>query len=242
MLHEVQVVNRCPLNRLVYNKAIGSSVSCSLRSWVSKPRLLASSLAMSFLVYFATYATANCFDSFYARNNCTDAAATFVSPCKFFATTAVGIGSGVYKDGYFAHAASRAPVPLLSYALFTARDVVTLFASCTLPTMIAPELAVFSGAVASRASEWFGSEESRLQVARVMAPVAAQIVGTPIHLLGLDVHHRRDEVSAAARFGSVWRHFRVCAPLRMVRIMPAFGIGGAANTDCRGMMLGRLTG
>lgn len=103
--------------------------------------------------------------------------------------------------------------------------------------MMAPELAVFSGAVASRASE-----ESRLQVARVVAPVAAQMVGTPIHLLGLDVHHRRDGVSAAARFGSVWRHFGVCAPLRMVRIVPAFGIGGAANTDCRGMMLGRLTG
>ncbi|KAG8423026.1 hypothetical protein J3459_009824 [Metarhizium acridum] len=197
---------------------------------------------MSFLVYFATYATANCFDSFYARDNCTDPAVTSVSPCKFFATTAVSIGSSVYKDGYFANAAGRAPAPPLTYALLTARDVVTLFASCTLPTIIAPELAVFSSSAISRAYTWFSSEETRLQFARVVAPVAAQIVSTPIHLLGLDVHHRRDRVSAAARLNSVWRHSRVCAPLRMIRIIPAFGIGGAANTDCRAMMLSHLTG
>jgi len=207
----------------------------SLQSWVSTPQPLIRSLAIPFLVYFATYATFNCLDTFYAANDCKDQATA--SSAKLVATTGIGIGACVYKDVNFVKMASRAPVRPLTYALFTARDAFTSFAALNLPPIVAATLGSFPSVGPSQGQTAFQSDESRLRAAQMIAPVASQLVSTPIHLLGLDMHNRQHKVTVRDRLKVVWKHTPFATPLRMVRMIPAFGVGSAINTGCRTSML-----
>ena len=190
-----------------------------------------------FLVYFGTYATANCFDTLYATKACEDPTTIPATTSKFIATTAVSTGLAVYKDGNFASMASRGPAPLMSYLLFTARDAVTIWASFNLPTLIAPKLAEFPFAKISPFQSIFSSDESRLKMAQLLMPVTSQLVSTPMHLLGLDLSYRPTKLPIRERISAMRQHFSFATPLRMMRIIPPFGLGGLVNTGCRGSMM-----
>lgn len=213
-------------------------MSC-VRSWLSKPTPSMKTMLIPFLVYFGTYATANMFDSMYARENCMDPATVSATPSKFFATSAVSTGLCVYKDGYFAGMAARSPAPLLSYLLFTTRDVVTVFASFNMPAWVAPKLSQLSLPHFAPFSV-FSSEESRLRAAQILMPAASQLVSTPLHLLGLDLSHRQYKLGIRERFSMVRQNMSFATPLRMVRIIPGFGIGNVVNTSCRSSIFARV--
>lgn len=211
----------------------------SLKSLLHKPPTLGA-IFIPFLVYFGTYATANLFDSFYACKTYDDPNTISTATSKFLATTAVSTGLCVYKDGYFAAMASRGPAPLLSYFLFTARDVVTVWASFNLPTMIAPKLADFPFASLTPFQSIFSSDESRLKMAQMLMPAASQLVSTPLHLLGLDLSHRPYRLPIRERVSAVRRHLAFATPLRMMRIIPPFGFGSVVNTGCRRSMMAQV--
>ncbi|KAH7155773.1 hypothetical protein B0J13DRAFT_593786 [Dactylonectria estremocensis] len=229
------------IDKMVYYRAAyNASLTSSVRSWLASPKPSLSSFWLPFLVYFGTYATANMFDSINAENNCSDPSSVSATSSKFFATAAVSTGLCVYKDGYYAGLASRSPAPLMTYLLFTARDAVTVYASFNLPTLIAPKLAQVQFPSFAPFASIFGSEESRLRAAQIMMPAAAQLVTTPLHLLGLDLSTRQYRLPIRERISAIRQHFCVATPLRMIRIIPGFGIGSVVNTSCRTSMSARV--
>lgn len=126
-------------------------------------------------------------------------------------------------------------MPAVSYALFAARDALTVFASFNLPPLVAPyvPLAVASGVDLER-------YVSRAAAAQFLAPAGIQLVSTPLHLLGLDLYNRSGgRVGWRSRVGKVGRDWLGSSLARMARIVPAFGVGGVVNSGVRErMMLG----
>lgn len=194
-----------------------------------------------FLVYFGTYATANCLDTYYSNRACDDSTGLSATTSKFIATTAVSTGLCIYKDGYFASLATKGRAPLSSYLLFAARDAVTICASFNLPALIAPKLADFPFAKITPFQSIFSSDESRLKMAQFLMPATSQLVSTPMHLLGLDLTYRRVKLPIRERISAMRQHFSMATPLRVMRIIPSFGFGGVVNTGCRSsMMMGQV--
>ncbi|RGP71027.1 hypothetical protein FSPOR_3715 [Fusarium sporotrichioides] len=229
------------IDKLVFNKATSNtSVMGSMRKWASKPKATFASLFIPFLVYFGTYATANMFDSFNAVQYDLDPSIVCSSPAKFAATTTVSSGLSIFKDAYFSRMACGGGTPLLSYALFTLRDAITIYASFNLPTVIAPKLAEFPFASITPFADIFKSDDSRLKMAQLFMPAASQIVSTPIHLLGLDVHARQVRMTIRERVSVIKRHAGFATPLRMIRVLPSFGIGSVANTGFRRNMMAQV--
>jgi hypothetical protein len=154
----------------------------------------------------------------------------------------------VYKDSYFAKVfngavsspSPAAKIPKLSYALFAARDCLTIFASFNLPPLIAPQLAHLPPSLKKQFGRILNTEAGRNNTAQFLAPAAMQLFSTPIHLLGLDLFNRRGRLSFAERFARVTRDWGVGALARMGRIVPAFGVGGVVNGNVRRSFMGRL--
>jgi hypothetical protein len=72
------------------------------------------------------------------------------------------------------------------------------------------------------------SERFSLTEAQLFSPLLIQIVVTPLHLLGLDLYNReglklRDRVSYLKGL------FSSTLGMRMIRFLPAYGIGGVIN-------------
>ena len=111
---------------------------------------------------------------------------------------------------------------MTSCCLFVLRDAVTIFASFNLPPLLAPRLSLV-----------FAEETSQLRAAQFFLPAAIQFVTTPVHLLGLDLHNRRGKIGYRSRFDRVGRDMSTAVPARIMRILPAFGLGGIVNTGIR---------
>jgi hypothetical protein len=145
----------------------------------------------------------------------------------------------VYKDSQFARmfgkpsSSPAAAIPRLSYALFAARDSMTIFASFNLPSIIAPRLADLPPATKQRFARILSTEQGRTNTAQFLAPAAMQIFSTPIHLLGLDFFNRQGRLGVGERFARITRDWGVSAIARMGRIVPAFGVGGVVNSKVR---------
>ena len=145
----------------------------------------------------------------------------------------------VYKDSQFARMFGKpssgpaAAIPRLSYALFAARDSMTIFASFNLPSLIGPELLKLPSAVQTRFKRILSTESGRTNTAQFVAPAAMQVFSTPIHLLGLDLYNRQGRLGLAERASRVMRDWGVSALARMGRIVPAFGVGGVVNAKMR---------
>jgi hypothetical protein len=154
----------------------------------------------------------------------------------------------VYKDSYFAKAfngaasgpSPTAKIPKLSYALFAARDSLTIFASFNLPPLIAPQLAQLPPSVQKQFGRILSTEVGRNNTAQFLAPAAMQLFSTPVHLLGLDLFNRQGQLGFAERLARVTRDWSVSALARMGRIVPAFGVGGVVNGNVRRSLMGSL--
>lgn len=65
-----------------------------------------------------------------------------------------------------------------------------------------------------------------------------QLVGTPIHLMALDLYNRPG-VSFSERVKHIKGIFTNSLVLRMMRFLPAFGFGGIINIELRRSLKGR---
>ena len=201
------------------------------RFLTSKPALLISAL------YFGTYATANTVDTISSTISNKPSEKTTSGPAKFLATTSVNLSLCLYKDSQFAKMFGPPPgigaakaIPMASYALFTLRDSLTIFASFNLPPVIAPLLPI---------SQEVEKQMSRASIAQFIAPAGIQLLSTPLHLWGLDLYNRPmgNGVGWKARVRRVRRDWLGSSAARMGRIVPAFGVGGVLNAAVRKRML-----
>ena len=63
-----------------------------------------------------------------------------------------------------------------------------------------------------------------------------QFVATPIHLLGLDLYNRTG-ISFKERLRHLGKIYTNSVALRMLRFLPAYGIGGVVNIELRKYLL-----
>lgn len=203
------------------------------------------------LVYFTTYITANTTDTLTSTLSARPASHTTAGAAKFFATSAANMSLCLYKDSQFARmfgplkpptsgspvaAIAQRSIPLASYALFALRDSFTVFASFNLPPRLAP-LIPLSAEVEKQIC-------SRATAAQIIAPAGAQILSTPLHLLGLDLYNRPRGTGAGlgglSRWRKVARDWGGSCLARMARVVPAFGVGGVVNSAVRRNLMGRI--
>lgn len=134
------------------------------------------------LLYGGTYATANSVDSFTARARRFPASCSPPTLEKFAIVSIVNMGSSLYIDSSFARrigAIVARPLPVGSYAAFTVRGGLTMFATFNLPPLVASPL-----------PSSLDQSVIRFLMAQVVTPTAMQLVATPLLLLGLDLYNR----------------------------------------------------
>lgn len=215
------------------------SVRASLTELLFRPHhfVAARPFRLIFMVYSSTYLTANFLDTGFSTVRSTPASTTTHGVSKFVATSTTNISLGLYKDAQFTKlfGAPGSPVgrvPIGSFALFSLRDCLTIFASFNLPPLIAPRLPL---------DRLPSLEErvSRLSMAQFLAPAGIQVLSTPLHLLGLDLYNR-PTAAVGARLVKVTREWGVSCVARMCRIIPAYGVGGVVNSGVRRRLMKTL--
>ena len=171
------------------------------------------------LVYSATYGAANSANTI----------------CKHFGyspslpvlggSTAANMSTGVAKDRAFARTfgvVAPRPLPLGSYALFFTRDALAMAFIFNLPPTVALQLQEYGGL--NREAANFG--------ASFTTPVLSQILTTPLHLLGLSLYNV-ESATFGMRMEELKRTYPPTLLLRMIRIVPAFSVGGIVNRGIR---------
>lgn len=217
------------------------SMSSQFRKLFFRPHVFLSSkpFLLIFSLYGGTYLSANLLDTFTSTIKARPASSVTSGTSKFMTTSAANLSLCLYKDSQFTKmfgaAGSKAtPVPGITYALFAARDSLTIFASFNVPPLLAPVLPV---------GEEVEKYASRASIAQFIAPAAVQAISTPLHLLGLDLYNRprgTDGVTLGMRAGKVVADWGKSFVARVARIVPAFGVGGIVNTRVRGKWMREL--
>lgn len=67
-----------------------------------------------------------------------------------------------------------------------------------------------------------------MRISQLTCPVMIQFVGTPIHLLGLDLYNRTG-ATILERLIHLRKIYFHSVALLMLRFLPAYGIGGVFN-------------
>ena len=114
------------------------------------------------------------------------------------------------------------PISWSTLSLFGIRDGMTILSSFCLPPIISQYL-----------QDEGNMEKTTADVtAQLTAPLAVQLLSSPLHLLGLDLYNR-PVATLAERKSFIVQEYQKTVMARMSRILPAFGIGGIVNTNLR---------
>jgi len=236
----ITVIDRAIMENASGRNTLKASVTTALTNLALRPQTLLFSkpFALICMVYGGTYLTANTLDTITSMVKNKPSSQVTSGTMKFAASSTANIGLCLIKDQAFARlfgpGGPPRPVPLPSYALFTLRDCLTIFASFNLPPLLGP-------ALSKRMGSELEKSVSGQTVAQFVAPAAVQLVSTPLHLLGLDLYNRGEKgISWGARWQMVKQNWAVSAAARICRIVPAFGVGGVVNAKIRKDLIGKL--
>lgn len=190
------------------------------------------------MLYGGTYMTANSVDTLSSTLSNKSASCVSSGTAKFAAASATNSCLSLIKDTKFVKlfGPSGPPrtVPLFSYALFSMRDCITIFASFNLPPLLGPIITRHMSAELQRGI-------NGQTIAQFAAPATAQLLSTSLHLLGLDLYNRQDsKVSWHNRWCSIRKNWAISSAARICRILPAFGIGGVVNSQMRENLMQKL--
>merc|ERR1719261_1606493 len=146
------------------------------------------------------------------------------------ASTMGNMTTGIAKDRAFARmygVVAPKAMPNSSYGLFFSRDVLAMAFIFSLPPIIAPRIkaAVDDGTIPL-------TEKQASLVTRLSTPVISQLFTTPLHLLGLAIYNATD-APFSAHLKTLKETYPSTVALRMLRIIPAFSVGGVVNTSFR---------
>ena len=171
-----------------------------------------------FFVYSTTYATSNLCDHIRISN--VDPAIVKLTITFLWNTTA-----SLVKDKALAQAFGATevrPFPNSSFVLFLLRDAVAVASAFTIPPILGKVI-----------SDKIGTSEQRgLKIAQIISPLLIQFIGTPLHLVGLDIYNH-PHASNIERIKHLKAIYWNSLFLRMLRFLPAYGIGGIINIELR---------
>jgi hypothetical protein len=210
--------NRSIIEAASGRNKLGAAILSGFVNLITKPHkfIRAPPFLLVFGVYFSTYATANTIDTIcerFEKDNQTP---------KFLGTTIANMTTCIYKDRAFTRMfGTVAPkgLPLASYGMFVSRDALTIAASFNMPGTVAAEF---------QQRGLILDDERAANAAQLLCPAAVQLVSCPLHLLGLDFYNRPN-ASLSSRLKFIYDIYFKTTFTRIVRIGPAFGIGGIGN-------------
>lgn len=235
----ITIIDRGIIENASGRNTLGGSLKSSLRQMLFRPHrfVFSKPFALIFSLYCGTYMTANSIDTASSTLRTQPASTATAGPCKFVATSASNLALCLHKDSRFTQMFGSPnqiprPVPAATFALFTLRDCLTVFASFNLPPLIAPHLSRHFGESLER-------HMSSASAAQFLTPAAVQLVSTPLHLLGLDLYNR-ENVRWQERASKVARDWAKSCFARIGRIVPAFGFGGVVNMRVRKGLMEKL--
>jgi hypothetical protein len=166
--------------------------------------------------YGATYLTANGI-----KKLCKEYEIDYKVPT-VVCTSFVNIMAIGYKDKEYARlfATSQTPkaFPRMSYGLFAVRDAITIASSF----VISHDVSRFLETSAKL------SHNTAELISLLSVPMLAQVVSTPIHIAALDIYDRPFQPLMVRLRHVAQCYWPVCCG-RMLRILPAFGLGGYVN-------------
>lgn len=179
----------------------------------------------------------------------------------FVGTTAVNSTASILKDRAYARmftanhttataTAKTMTIPKLSYGLWILRDFTVIGSSFVVPSYISHVLQQRSHTSSNALSL---SNDTITKMAQLLSPIMAQVIATPFHYIGLDCYNRpnptilSNQSSTAASYWNASYYQRICERVhfmkqngfreilyvRMVRVLPGYGIGGIYNTSLR---------
>lgn len=171
-------------------------------------------------VYIPTYTVSNIADHY----NLTDAVPHPIQ--KLFAVFLTNTVTSLIKDTVYAKRLNPfkpiEPFPPIALGYLFTRDIIAMAAAFTLPSLVAKEVSVISG-FDFRTSE---------RIAQIILPMLIQVIGTPIHLLGLGYYNEKGR-SFMQHISYIKSIYWSTLALRMMRFLPAYGIGGICNIELR---------
>jgi hypothetical protein len=175
------------------------------------------SLSVMNMVYTSTYITANITESLCKHFDVDWKLPTTV------ATSVVNVIAIAYKDREYARLTHHQQhyhqsFPKLSYGMFALRDGITILSSFVVKHNVSDYLQ----------TEFGYSQFSAELIASFCVPMAAQIVSTPIHIYAIDIH-RVPWDTFCNRLRTMTSCYSSVCMGRMLRIIPAFGVGGYIN-------------
>jgi len=215
------------------------SIKASLTTLLLRPQtlILSTPFALICMLYGGTYFTANTVDTLSATVKNQPASQITSGTTKFAASSTSNVGLCLIKDQAFVRMFGSGgpprPVPLPSYALFTLRDCLTIFASFNVPPLLGP-------IISRNMSTEIQKSLSGQTIAQFAAPAGIQLISTPMHLLGLDLYNRGDKIGWVDRWQMIKKNWAISAAARICRIVPAFGFGGVVNQNLRMNLMKRL--
>jgi hypothetical protein len=169
-----------------------------------------------FLVYSSTYSTANLVELYCKKNNIDYKIPTFIS------TSIVNILTIAYKDKEYSKMFNTKYniFPKISYGLISVRDMITIY-SCF----------IFKKDFMNYLSNYMPKNTADF-VSSITIPIAAQTISTPIHILAID-YFQRPEVKLVDRIKHIKSMYIPVCTGRIIRVLPAFCIGGFINDMLR---------
>ncbi|KAG5969953.1 hypothetical protein E4U55_001911 [Claviceps digitariae] len=241
----ISIIDRSIMENASGRNSLLQSIQSSLRHLAKNPRaaLFSRPCALILMLYGGTYLTANVLDTTTSALTNKPASSVSSGASKFVASSAANVGLCMIKDRSYVRmfgpvGAVPRPVPLPSYALFTLRDCLTIFASFNIPPLLGPH-------IDARLSGELSRHLSGHTTAQFMAPAAVQFLSTPLHLLGLDMYNRpagpgQNVLSWRNRLQLVRSNWLISSLARIGRIVPAFGVGGVVNMKVRHNLMAKL--
>lgn len=140
-------------------------------------------------------------------------------------TFCVNTTCGILKDkAYIQHfgAIQAKSFPASSLLLLFLRDIITVASAFTLPPIFGRSLQ----------QKFDLSERACRNIAQISSPLLIQIFVTPLHLLGLDLYNR-EGLKLTERAPMIMKLYPNALAMRMIRFLPAYGIGGVLNAEIR---------
>ncbi len=168
-----------------------------------------------FFVYSSTYSTAN-LSSYYCDKY--DINKNF----SLLATSIVNIFSIIYKDKQYTKIfnTTHKTFPKMSYFLFALRDTLTISSCFTYKNDF---IKILDKHMPHNTADFTAS---------LTLPVISQIISTPIHILAIDLYNNPNSNLHEKMQNIIKQYKSICAG-RIIRVFPAFCIGGFVNDMLR---------
>lgn len=210
------IIDTAIIKSQLKNILLKTAISDSITDYSSKKIQFTKPFGTMFFVYSSTYITANLTDLYCKKNNIDYRIPTLV------ATSLANITTIAYKDREYAKLfqQERKVFPKSSYALFALRDSLTIASSF-----------IYKKDCVNILQHYMPHNTADL-IASMCVPMLAQLISTPIHIMAIDIY-QRPSVSLHHRIKHIRNMYTSICGGRILRVIPAFCIGGFINDMLR---------